>query len=112
MKYPLNEPVLATADANGRAVASTGPYKYGDRWVIESITTNTNSVLESQLKVYRGVESESAVVASSYSGNQDSAGGNVIRVPTGDKLVFVWSGCTPGAQCNARLEGDLETGRR
>lgn len=109
--YPLLEYVQATADANGRAVASTGPHKFGESWVITSLNTNTNSVAESQLRVYRGVESDSAIVASSYSGNQDSAGGSEIKVPAQDKLVFVWSSADPGSLCTCRLEGDLNSRR-
>lgn len=109
--YPLLEFVQATADANGRAVASTGPHKFGESWTVTSLNTTTNSVAESQLRVYRGVESNSALVASSYSGNQDTAGGSEIKVPAQDKLVFVWSGADPGAQCTCRIEGDLNSRR-
>lgn len=111
--YPLQEFVQATADANGRAVGTTGPERYGERWSVTLINTNTNSSTESELKVYRGVESNSARVLGTYSGNSDTAGGGKpIDVPSGDKLVFVWSGASPGAICTARLEGDLISGRR
>lgn len=109
--YPLLEYVQATADADGRAAVSTGPHKFGESWTITSLNTTTNSTAESQLRVYRGVESDSAVVASSYSGNQDSAGGSEIKVPAQDKLVFVWTGADPGAVCTCRIEGDLISGR-
>jgi len=110
--YPLMEYVTAKADSNGRAVATTGPRKFGDSWVVKSLATTTNSIAESQLRVYRGVESDSALVASTYSGNQDTASGSEIKVPGQDKLVFVWSGADIGAQCTCRIEGDLESGRR
>lgn len=109
--YPLLEYVQATADANGYATVSTGPHKFGERWIVTSLNTNTNSVAESQLRVYRGVESDSAVVASSYSGNQDTAGGNEIKVPSQDKLVFSWTGADPGSLCTCRIEGELISGR-
>lgn len=109
--YPLLQYVQATADANGRATASIGPFRFGESWVVKSMNTTTNSVAESQLRVYRGVESDSALIASTYSGNQDSAGGNEINVPAQDKLVFVWSGADVGASCTCRIEGDLISGR-
>lgn len=109
--YPLLEYVQATADANGKAIVSTGPHKFGESWTVKSMATTTNSVAESQLRIYRGVESDSALVASSYSGNQDTAGGSEIKVPAQDKLVFVWTGADPGAQCTCRIEGDLLSGR-
>jgi hypothetical protein len=112
-KYPLLEYVQTTADANGRAVASTGPKKFGESWDVTLISTNTNSTAESQLRVYRGVESETSQILSTYSGNSDTAGGGSnIKVPAQDKLVFVWSGCDAGSTCNARIEGDLISGRR
>lgn len=113
MIIPLLEYVEATADANGRAVASTGPAKYGESWDVTLISTTTNSADESQLRVYRGVESDSAQILSTYSGNSDTAGGgSTIAIPSQDKIVFVWSGCTPNATCTARIEGDLKSGRR
>lgn len=110
--YPLLEYVQATADADGRAVATLGPKKYGDSWVVNTLATITNSTTESQLRVYRGVEAETAIVASTYSGNQDTASGNPINVPSQDKLVFVWSNASPGANCTCRIEGDLNSRRR
>lgn len=112
MPYPLMEYVTATAGADGRAVVSTGPQKFGDSWEVKSLATTTTSTAQSQLRVYRGVESDSALVASSYSGNQDNAGGSSILVPGQDKLVFVWSNADPGSVCTCRLEGDLNSGRR
>lgn len=112
MKYPLMEYVTAVADATGRASVTTGPQKFGDSWTVKSMATTTNSVAESQLKIYRGVESDSALLVSTYSGNQDNAGGSEIQIPGQDKLVFVWSNADPGAQCTCRIEGDLNSGRR
>lgn len=112
MDYPLLEYVEATADANGRAVAIKGPAKYGETWDVTLVNTTTTSAAESLLRVYRGVESASAQIIGSYSGNNDTAsGGDSITIPAQDKMVFVWSGCTPGARCTARIEGALKSGR-
>lgn len=110
--YPLLHYVEATADETGKATVSTGPQKYGDSWTVTLLATSTNSVAQSQLRVYRGVESDSAMVASTYAGNQDTAGGNSIDVPGQDKLVFVWTGADPGSACTCRIEGTLNSGRR
>lgn len=111
-KYPLLESVSAVAGADGRAVVSKGPGKYGESWEVTLLATTTNSTTESQLRVYRGVESATALVASTYSGNQDTAGGNTIQVPSQDKLVFVWSNASEGANCSCRIEGNLNSMRR
>lgn len=113
MKYPLLEYVQATADSDGRAVVSTGPAKYGESWDVTLVNTSTTSTAESQLRVYRGVESDTSQILSTYSGNNDTAGGgSTIKIPAQDKLVFVWSGCDAGSTCTARIEGDLISGRR
>lgn len=110
---PLQEFVQATADATGRATSVKGPARYGETWQITSVNTTTNSVAETQLRVFRGVESESAQVLTTYSGNSDTAGGgDPIVLGAGDKLVFVWSGADVGAICTARLEGTFVSGRR
>lgn len=109
----LHEFAQATADGNGRAETSVGPAKFGDQWDISLISTNTTSTAQAQLRVYRGVESDSAQILSTYSANNDTAsGGATITVRAGDKLVFVWTNADPGSICTARIEGEFITGRR
>jgi hypothetical protein len=110
---PLHEFVQATANANGRAEGSTGPDKYGDQWEITLINTNTTSTAQTELRVYRGVESDTTRILGTYSANSDTAGGGTgITVRAGEKLVFVWSNADVGAICTARIEGDFISGRR
>lgn len=107
----LLEYVTATADANGTATAEIGPRKYGDSWTVTLLATSTNSAAESRLRVFRGAVMDSALLATTYSGNNDNAGGSPIKVTAGDKLVFQWTNATPGAICTCRIEGDLESRR-
>lgn len=110
--YPLQESVTAVADSNGRAVATRGPQRFGDSWEVTLFGASTTSVKESQLIVYRGVESMTAKVASTYSANNDTAGGDPpIILPAGDKLVFVWASADPGSICTCRIEGTLKSRR-
>lgn len=108
----LHEYAQGIADSTGRAVATAGPGKFGEQWDISLITTNTNSTTQAQLRVYRGVESTTSQVLSTYSANNDTASGSTISVRAGDKLVFVWSNADPGSICTARIEGDFISGRR
>lgn len=110
-KLQLLEYVRATANSSGIATASLGPKKYGDSWDVTTLATSTNSALESRLKVYRGAEVRTALVATTYSGNNDNAGGNSIHVSSQDKLVFVWENATVGAECVCRIEGDMYSER-
>lgn len=109
--YPLLEYVRVVADAEGSAQGDTGPFRYGEAWTVRLVSTSTTSTAESQLRVYRGVPSDTSLVLSTYSGNSDNAGGSELHIPAGDKLVFVWSNCDPGASCIARIEGDIESRR-
>lgn len=106
-KLQLLEYVTATANSNGTATASIGPKKYGDKWTVTGIATSTTSTAESRLRVYRGSEMPSALLATTYSGNNDNAGGSPIELGHGDRLVFVWENATVGATCTATLNGDL-----
>jgi len=111
MQFPLLEYVQATADATGTANAVIGPKKYGDRWSVNTLASASTSALESTLKVYRGAAVPTAQVASTYSGNNDNAGGAAIEIGSADKLVFQWTGATPGAVCTCRIEGILTSQR-
>lgn len=108
----LHEFAQATANSSGRAVATAGPSRYGDRWEISLINSNTTSTAQAELRVYRGVESETARILGSYGANSDTASGSTVTVRAGEKLVFVWSNADVGAICTARIEGEFITGRR
>lgn len=108
--YPLYEFVQATADSNGRATAVIGPRKYGDKWHVTTITSESNSAKDVQLRVYRNVESDTARIESTYSGKSDTSPCDYTFY-AGDKIVYVWSGATPGAMCSSRIEGELISGR-
>lgn len=103
----LLEYVTATADGSGVATVTIGPKKYGDRWIVKTLSASSNSALESKLRVYRGAVMPSAQVATTYSGNNDNAGGSAIEIGSTDKLVFQWTNATVGATCTCRIEGDL-----
>lgn len=107
----LLEYVTAVATADGTATAEIGPRKYGDRWEVSLLSTSSDSVSDSQLRVYRGAVMPSAQVASTYSGNSDTAGGSPILIGSTDKLVFQWTNATPGATCTCRIEGTLNSER-
>lgn len=102
----LIESLRATADASGRAAASAGPQRYGERWTVTSMATLSDSTSESSLRVYKGSEAPFNIVATSYSGNQDTAGGSSLMLVNGDLLVAVWSNCSSGASCTLTIQGE------
>jgi hypothetical protein len=107
---PLSRPLTAVLadDGNGNITgqASAGPEKYGESWKVTLLTTNTNSATETQLRVYRNVVSNTTMIDSTWAANQDTSTCDV-TLRAGEKLVFVWSNGTAGANCYANIEGDL-----
>lgn len=106
MANRLDESVRATADANGRAVAELQVGRYHEQWHITGMTTQTTSESDTELRVYRGSETASGLVASTYSGNLSTAGGSPLDLRFGDKLTAVWANATPGAICTLTVWGD------
>lgn len=106
MANRLDETVRAVADANGRAVGELQVTRMGERWHITGMTTQSTSTNDTELRVYRGGEAASGLVASTYSGNLSSAGGSPLDLQFGDKLTAVWANATPGAQCTLTIWGD------
>lgn len=114
---PLDEYVTATttddgSGLTGSAMATIGPRRYGETWYVNLISTQVTSTAQSTLKIYRGVKSDTSIVAGTYSANFDTAsGGSEIIVKNGDKLTFEWTGADIGVECQARLEGVLYSDR-
>lgn len=100
----LYESGRATADANGRAQVEMRSAIWGEWWRVTNASVSGNSVLEPQLKVYRGFVSDTALIGGSLTGNLDSATGNDVIQPN-ESVIFVWTGATPGAQFTATVTG-------
>lgn len=106
MPDQLVESLRATADGNGVARASTQPPRYGEEWTVTGMATTSDSTTDCELRVYKGGEFASGLVANSYAGRGDSAGGSPVKVLFGQELTAVWTGCTPGAQCTLTIQGE------
>jgi hypothetical protein len=111
MPIALDVSVNATANANGVARGSLGPTVYGHSWNISRITTTTNDFNKrNEVRVYLNGESQQRLLAGSYNGNQDF-NETTVTLQTLDKLIPVWSGCTPGTVCTLQVQGTI-TDRR
>lgn len=100
----LLETTGTTFTADGRAVARIALTIHGLEWDIRKFVISTTSVLTTQCRIYRDVESDSALIDGTYSGNQDvSDTGVTLQAPV--TLLFIWTGGTPYTQANARIEG-------
>lgn len=101
---------FATFDASGRAVVSLGPTVYGSKWNVDRMVVTTQSSAVTKCFVYRNVEQATALTDSTKTGNADTSETDIDLTPP-DKLLFVWSGGTPGAIATAIVSGTLDTGR-
>lgn len=104
--YPLRESGSAVADSAGVATVRIGPTRAFEAWLVESVTVQSTSALDSELKEYLGDPAPSRLTGTSRIGNLDSGvNPNPIILPNGEQLVYQWTGCTTGATCTVTLQG-------
>lgn len=107
----LNESITATAGPDGIARAELGPKVYGHEWAVTRLTTTTNDFANrNELHVYLNGESLGQMVAGSYNANQDFNDDD-FTLQTLDRLIIVWSKCTPGTFCTFQLQGVIKDRR-
>jgi hypothetical protein len=115
MEVPLFKEAIAVAldDGTGvaRASAMLGPEKYGDIWHVILMTTTSNSSTDCQLRVYRNLESNGAMIDSTYAGRQATSQCDYI-LRGGEKIVAVWTKGDIGATSTIRLEGTISSLRQ
>lgn len=112
-------PLLASANATfisdgvGGSVARVphlGPRRYGTTWHVTHMVSTTNSVVPSQVRVYRNIESPTTIVDGSDSANQDTSETD-ITLGSGEFLTFVWTKGDIGAIATITVSGEMSTGR-
>ena len=101
----LFESHTVTLDSNGNGVIERiGPVLQWEKWDVQMIQTSSTSVKQCQLIVSRG-DRGSAMIAGTYSGNQDTNDTNMTLMP-GNTLTFTYSGGDAGAICIITIAGD------
>lgn len=85
-----------------------GPERGGESWTVTRISVQSDSALQSKVRLYRNVISTLTMLFDSKSGNSDVASGNPpLDVPRSGRIVIEWTDGTPGAHSTAVLEGKL-----
>jgi len=106
-KVPLQASNSAIFDASGKAVARLGPQRYGERWLITYTSITTNSVSTTGMSCFRNFEGDTNFQeASVFNGNKDSSD-TVFDLATGEVLIFVWTGGTPGRIGTVSVRGEI-----
>lgn len=107
MEVPVYEQINVTSvNVNGvaRAEGSIGPARYGDIWKVVLLTTQSTSLTDVELRVYRNMESPGAMLDSTYAG-RSATSPTEIWLRSGEKLVAVWNKGDIGATHSLRVEG-------
>lgn len=107
MSYSLFQSERAVFDANGEARVVIGPKRSFERWKITNTAITTTSTLTTSFKLYRGMTAtpSNLIDLSNFNGNDDVSD-SVIELPSGENLLGVWMGGTPGAFATATVSGE------
>lgn len=107
MPRPLNTSVSATFGANGTARARIGPQVYGENWRVRRMTVSTNSLTDTDVRVFLNFEIDTQLIAGSFSGNRDFNETD-ITLQTLDAFIVVWTDGSPGSNASFLLQGVVE----
>lgn len=101
-------------DASGNGTVTLGPGAAGERWVVKSVVVQTSTAtLIPQAQIYNGPSSPSNIIATTYTGSNDTASGGDIALGLGQFITVTWTDGDPGAVAYATVYGDqILLGRR
>ncbi len=102
---PLWESGNATVDAAGRAMVRIANLVAFEQWTVKQWTVSNTGDSETEARVYRNQESPSTFLEGTYSGRQDASNTDQ-RFQSGEAVVCVWRGATPGSRCVFSLSGE------
>lgn len=94
-----------TADANGKAVCQVQPLRAFEWWHITNTSISSTSTKIPSCKLYRGSEAPSSFLEGTYTATFNSTT-DPIDLQNGERLLAVFEGATPGAQCTLTVTGD------
>jgi hypothetical protein len=92
----------ATVGGDGTAVVTISVPGHGIDWRITSISVTSTATDDCEARVYKN--GGGALIAGSYSGSMDSAGG-VIDLSSQENIRCVWTNATPGATVQLSIFG-------
>lgn len=99
---PLTKFDQAVVGSNGTARITITVPGHGVTWRVTTMSVLSTATDDSEVRVYKN--GGGALLAGSYSGSMDSAGG-VIDLASQENLHAVWSNATPGATVQLSLFG-------
>jgi hypothetical protein len=105
MERPLDTNRTTRFDSTGTARVILGPTVFGESWRVRRMAVySSDSVADSDARVYLNAEIDSRLVAGTWSGNRDFNETD-ITLQTLDRLIVVWVDGTPGANASFLVQG-------
>jgi hypothetical protein len=103
---PMHESGSGIVSAAGRASVTLQPLQAFERWHVTRMTVSTSgTTLVPTAKVYRNAEAPTNLIDGSHTGTLDHSDTNIV-LQTGEALVCVFEGATPGARSTFTIEGE------
>ena len=100
----LSKMYQTTIGADGTGRITQGPTVHGTEWLVTSMSVELVGVTDdSEARIYKN--GGGALIAGTYSGSMDSAGGSTVRLAAQENIHCVWSNATPGATAQLTLLG-------
>lgn len=95
-------------DVDGNASAILGPERAGQQWHVTRMVTTAGAPGDFvQTTVYRNFESPTNTLDFTFQGAQATSETDLILYE-GEKLIFKWSGGTPGSQAIMIVNGEIQ----
>ncbi len=104
---PLDTNARAVFNTAGEARLRIGPTVFGETWRVRRMTVSSDSLADTDARVYLNAEVDSRMIAGSWSGNRDFNETDV-TLQTLDQLIVVWVSGTTGANATFVLQGTKE----
>jgi hypothetical protein len=105
---PLITSATTTFDTDNSASAVLGPERAGHKWhITRMVTTSGASGDFVQTTVYRNFESPTNTLDFTFQGAQATSETDLLLYE-GEKLIFEWTGGTPGSQAIMIINGEIE----
>jgi hypothetical protein len=102
----LFESAQAIADATGKATAILQPMRAFEYWDVTGTTVqSTSTTLIPAARVYKGVETPSALIDGSVNGVLDTSD-TPYTLLNGEQVRVVWDNCDVGARCTVTVRGE------
>lgn len=106
MPTELYESGFATADAAGKTIVRLQPLRAFERWHVTGMAVSSTSTTKiPTVKVYKGSESPSMMIANSYNGQLNYTESD-FWLNNGVALLAVWELGDVGSRCVFTIEGE------